>query len=190
MLFLAFSNADIQFTKKELTWKTYTIKEALPTTRQVQLINWKKFAKVALDENIKTFVVHDRSLESKKTIYLARKAQIGLVLAKEVTILAKYSDFANVFLEKLANILPEQIGVNEHAIKLEKGKQPPYGPIYNLKPVELKTFKIYIKTNLANHFIQYSKLATSALIPFVRKTDGSFYLSVNYQRLNNLIIKN
>ena len=76
-----------------------------------------------------------------------------LLLAKKVTGPAKYSDFPDVFWEKLANVLLEQTGVNEHAIKLEKSKQPPYGPIYSLKLAELKTLKIYIETNLANGFI-------------------------------------
>ena len=40
-------------------------------------------------------------------------------MAEKVTVLAEYLDFADVSLEKLANILPEQTGVNEHAIKLE-----------------------------------------------------------------------
>ncbi len=34
--------------------------------------------------------------------------------------------------------LPENTGLNEHAIKLVEGKQPLYGPIYALSPVELK----------------------------------------------------
>ena len=41
--FLTFSNADIQFSEKELTWRSYTAKEALPTTRRVELINKKEF---------------------------------------------------------------------------------------------------------------------------------------------------
>ena len=49
-----------------------------------------------------------------------------LLLAKKVTVAAEYSDFADVFLEKLADILPKRTGVNEHAIKLEKGKHPLY----------------------------------------------------------------
>ena len=65
----------------------------------------------------------------------------------------EYLDFADVFLEKSANVLPERTGANEHAIKLEKGKQPPYGPIYSLGPVELETLKTYIKTNLTNGVI-------------------------------------
>ena len=73
MHFLTLSNADIQFVEKELTWRTYTTKDALPTTQRVELINKKKFAKAALDENIKAFVVHVNSLSlgSKITIHLA-----------------------------------------------------------------------------------------------------------------------
>ena len=124
------------------------------------------------------------------TIYPARKAQLALLLAKKVTVPTKYSDFADVFSEKLANILPERTKANEHGIKLEEGKQPPYGPIYSLEPVELETLKTYIETNLSNGFIRTSKSPASAAILFVRKPDGSLCFCVNYQRFNNLTIKN
>ena len=124
------------------------------------------------------------------TIHLAKKAYMVLLLAKKITILAKYLDFANKFSEKSANILLEQTKVNDYIIKLEEGKEPPYGPIYSLELVELKTLKIYIMTNLANGFIRTSKSPAGALILFVHKPYGIFCLSVNYQGLNNLLIKN
>ena len=37
--FLTFSNVDVQFAKKELIWRIYTTKKALPTTRQVKIID-------------------------------------------------------------------------------------------------------------------------------------------------------
>ncbi len=37
MLFLAFSNADFQFSAEKLTWRTYTSAEALSTTSRVKL---------------------------------------------------------------------------------------------------------------------------------------------------------
>ena len=114
------------------------------------------------------------------TIYPAKKAQITLQLAENVTVLAEYSDFADIFLEKSANILSEQTGVNEHTIKLEKGKQPPYGPIYNIRLVELKSLKNYIKTNLINKFIQTSKLPLGAPILFVCKPNNRFCFCVDY----------
>ena len=124
------------------------------------------------------------------TIYPVRKAQMALLLAKKVNVLVKYSDFVDVFSKKSANLLPEQIGVNEHIIELEKGKQSPYEPIYSRGPVELETLKIYIKTNLANGFITAPKSPMGAPILFIRKLNDSFYLCVNYQELNNLKIKN
>ena len=104
--------------------------------------------------------------------------------------LAKHSDFADVFSKKSAKVLPEYTGINKHAIELKNGKQPPYGPIYSLGLVELKTLKTYIEINLANGFIWPSKSPAGALILFIHKTDDSFQLWVNYRGLNNLIIKN
>ena len=74
MLFLLFSNADLQFADKELIWKVYTNEEALPTTQQIELINKKKFAKASLNENIEAFIVYVAFFILEMTIHLARKA--------------------------------------------------------------------------------------------------------------------
>ena len=73
MPFLTFSNANIQFTQKKLTWRSYTTAEALPTTKQVEIINSKKFAKATLDEYVKAFVMHVIFLLTM-AIHPARKA--------------------------------------------------------------------------------------------------------------------
>ena len=78
MPFLALSNADIQFPKKKLTWKSYTTIEALPNTKQVESIDKKEFAKAALDTESETFVMHVSALEaplSGLSIYPDREAQ-------------------------------------------------------------------------------------------------------------------
>ena len=103
-----------------------------------------------------------------------------MLVAKEVKIPTKYSDFSDVFLEEKVLILPEATEMNQHAIELQEGQQPPYVPIYSLGPVELETLKTYIKTNLANSFIWPSKLPAGALILFVGKPDGSLRLYVDY----------
>ena len=155
MPFLTLSNANIRFPKKKPTSRPYITKKALLTTRKIELINKKKFAKAALDENVETFVVHVSSLSlgSKITINPATKAQITSLLTEKVTVPAKYLDFADVFSKESAEVFPEQTEVNEQAIKIEKNKQPPYKLLYNLSPIELKTLKTYIKTNLASGFI-------------------------------------
>ena len=143
-----------------------------------------------MHENVEAFVVYVSSLRSKISIHPARKAQLASLLTEKVTAPVEYLDFVDVFSEKSANVLPERTGANKHAIKLEEGKQPPYGPIYSLGLVEFETLKTYIEINLANDFIRTSKLLAGAPILFVRKPDGSLCLCVNYRGLNNLTIKN
>ena len=122
-------------------------------------------------------------------IYLAWETQIASLLVEKITVPAEYSNFADVFSKELAEVLPERTGINKHAIELEDSKQPPYRPIYNLSMVELETLKTYIKTNLANGFIRPSKSHAGAPILFVCKPNGSLWLCIDYQSLNNLIIK-
>ena len=117
-------------------------------------------------------------------------AQITFVLAKEVTVPAKYTDFVNIFLKKLGKVLLKRISINEHTIKLEKSKQLPYKPIYSFGQVELKIVKTYIETNLANGIILPSKSANTSLILFVWKPNDSLSWYFDYRDLNNFIIKN
>ena len=58
MFFLKMSNADVSFGEKILTWKSYTTNKALPTTKQIQIVDLKEFVKVALDAGSKTFVIY------------------------------------------------------------------------------------------------------------------------------------
>ena len=51
----------------------YTTAKAISTTKQVEIINKKEFAKTALDEHVETFVVHVISLLTM-AIHPAREA--------------------------------------------------------------------------------------------------------------------
>lgn len=87
--------------------------EALPTTCWVEFINKKKFAEVALNEDISAFVVYVSSLSLKLiTIHPAQEVQITLLLTKKVTIPVKYLDFAKVFSEKSAVKLCKRFDLN------------------------------------------------------------------------------
>ena len=130
------------------------------------------------------------SLRSKMTIHPARKTQIALLLAKKVTVPAKYSDFANIFLKESTKMLPKHTRINEHVIKLEDDKQSLHELIHSLGPVEFEILKTYIETSLANGFIKTSKFPAGAPILFICKPNGSLQICVNYRGLNNLTIKN
>lgn len=71
--FLIFSNIDIQFTKKKLIWRTYTIKEVLQKTCKVKFIGKNNFVEALLEENVKAFMAHINNLMAKITIHLKKK---------------------------------------------------------------------------------------------------------------------
>ena len=161
----------------------------------------KEFAAVALNPESETFVVYVASLSSNTlpsfsplelNVHPSRRPQVSDLIAKEALtkIPAEYLDFADVLSPDLTSELPEQIRINDYVIELVDGQQPPYDPIYSLRPVELETLKTYIKTNLANGLIRPSKSPAGISILFDRKSDGSLRLCVDYQGLNNLTIKN
>ena len=131
-------------------------------------------------------------IKAQSRALIQNKAQVGALLYDKAPIEApaKYLDYHDFFSAENAAELPNNTGINEHTIKLEKSKQPPFGPIYSLGPVELETLKTYIKTNPANSFIRPSKSPTEASILFDRKPDGSFRLCIDYWDLNNITIKN
>lgn len=137
----------------------YTTIEALSTINWVELINKREFAKVALDKNSETFIVHDVALVATTAdgikVHSFRASQLDALQWDKVLtkILTKYTNYVYVFLFDLAIELPENTGINKYAIELIEGKQSPYGPIYALSTVELETLKTYIKTHIKIEFI-------------------------------------
>ena len=81
MLFLVLSNANVKFAAQKRIWRSYTAAKTLSTTKQVELIDKKKLAGAALNEQLETFVVYVTALKApsesaKMTIYLIWVAQI------------------------------------------------------------------------------------------------------------------
>lgn len=79
MLFLTFNKVNIQFAEKKLTWRSYTSAKALSITKQVEIINKKKFGKTVLNIELEIFVMYVSALEaplSRMTIHFSRAAQI------------------------------------------------------------------------------------------------------------------
>lgn len=122
MLFLILSNPDIRFTDREPHWRFYTVPKALLTTRCIKFINQKKFTTTALGKNNEVYVVHMASLTvgTKMTIYPSWTAQIALLIADEapVTVLAEYSNFADMFSPESTAELPKYTEINDHPIEL------------------------------------------------------------------------
>lgn len=102
----------------------------------------------------------------------------------------EYMKYTDIFSKEAIIELLEYTGIHNHLIDLRKGKQPPYRPIYSLELIELEILKIYIEDNLKNGFVRIFKSSARVLILFVKKTNVFLWLYIDYQELNNFIIKN
>ena len=127
--------------------------------------------------------MHVASQEQEEMlVHSEKQAQIGaLLFNKALTkILAKYSNYSDVFLAENVMKLPQNTVINKYIIKLEEDKKPLFKLIYSLGLVEFKTLKTYIETNLVNGFIWLSKSLVGAFFFFDQKLDGSFRLYMDY----------
>ena len=109
IFFLTFNNTNILFVEQKLRF--YIAIKALPITKQMKIMDEKKFAKAALDKYIEIFLVFVTFLLTI-IIHLAKKAQIALLVIKKMQIQSKYLGFLNIFLEKKALILLEANNFN------------------------------------------------------------------------------
>jgi hypothetical protein len=70
------------------------------------------------------------------------------------------------------------------------GAEPPFWPIYNLSPRELKALEEFIHDRLEKGHIRESMSPAGAAVIFAPKKDGTLRLCVDYQGLNAITIKN
>lgn len=154
----------------------------MSTKKRVELINYKKFAAAVLDSKKEAFVIHVVLLEIQKIVHLSYRAQIASFITNKrpVEVLKEYVEYIDVFFKETATELQEHTGINNHYIDLEKSKQPSYGLIYSLGLVELEILKAYIKHNLKIDFIRPSKSPSGAVILFIKKTNHSLQLYMDY----------
>ena len=104
-------------------------------------------------------------------------------------LLKEYHDFVQLFKKAVADVLPPHRKY-DHKITLEEGFMPPFGPIYSLSIHELKALREWLDKNLSKGFIRASSSPVGAPILFVKKSDGSLRLCVDYKGLNTGSIKN
>ena len=123
----------------------------------------------------------------KLQVFSASLYEIDRALDREVIadgklaslITEEYHDFLPLFSEIAARELPPRRSY-DYTIPLKEGFNPPFGPIYSLSRVELEALKTWLEDNLSKGFIRSSSSPACAPILFVKKSDGSLRLCVDY----------
>ena len=98
-------------------------------------------------------------------------------------VLSKYYEFANIFSQTKAEILPPHCSY-DLKINLKEGAQPLVGSIYSLSASEQETLKEFIEENLNIGFIWPISSLHGVLVLFVKKKNGSLCLCVDFHGLN------
>ncbi|KAF8753952.1 hypothetical protein RHS01_06575 [Rhizoctonia solani] len=101
----------------------------------------------------------------------------------------QYHEFAKVFGEEEFKVLPPH---REYDISIDlvpDAKLTP-GPIYGMTDAESKALKQHIDEELATGKIRPSTSSAGAPVMFVKKSDGSLRLVVDYRKLNDVTHKN
>ncbi|GJS02251.1 putative reverse transcriptase domain-containing protein [Tanacetum coccineum] len=97
-------------------------------------------------------------------------------------------DFPEIFPEDLPGLPPtRQV---EFQIDLVPGAAPVARAPYRLAPSKMKELSEQLKELSDKGFIRPSSSPWGALVLFVKKKDGSFRMSIDYQELNKLTVKN
>ena len=161
----------------------------------MDIIESKEIAKLALDKNANSFIIHARQVLNTYKSFIHRDRRDRIVQARSavrsgtVKLPPEYNEYSDVFSDSDAAELPKH-GPADHAIDLIDGKQSSYDTIYNLNKMKLETLRGYIESNLANDFIRSSISPARSSILFVRKSGGDLRLCVDYRGLNIITIKN
>jgi hypothetical protein len=107
----------------------------------------------------------------------------------ERTVLGRYRSYVQVFSEADSESMPSH-SPQDLAIELLDGKQPPWGPIYNLSEIELDTLRSFLEVQLKCGGVRPSKSPAGAPVFFLPKKDGTLWLCVDFLGLNQIMKKN
>nr|GEV44222.1 hypothetical protein [Tanacetum cinerariifolium] len=97
-------------------------------------------------------------------------------------------DFSEVFPEDLPGLPPTQ--QVEFQIDLVPGVAPVARAPYRLAPLELQELSTQLQELSDKGFIRPSSSPWGASVLFVKKKDGSFWMCIDYHKLNKLNVKN
>ncbi|KAB5595388.1 Transposon Tf2-7 polyprotein [Ceratobasidium theobromae] len=111
-----------------------------------------------------------------------------ILQGKAVQLPDEILDFADVFSEEAFKELPPH-RMHDCEIRLREGEElPKPAKIYPMSPAESKACQEYINNELKDNKIQRSTSPIAAPAFFVKKSDGSLRLVIDYRKLNDITI--
>jgi hypothetical protein len=103
---------------------------------------------------------------------------------------SKFKKCTDIMTTEAAQRLPSHKPY-DHAIDVQDGQHPPWGPVYPLSETELEVLRNWLKDMMATGKIRKSKSLAAAPILFVPKAHGSgLRLCVDYRGINKITIAN
>ena len=100
----------------------------------------------------------------------------------------QYHKWSNIFSREQITRLREHTK-HDHKIKVMKVVEAPCGPLYGMSKQELGELREWLDRQVTADKVVKSSSSAGAPILLVGKPDGSFYLCVNYQALNKVMVK-
>ncbi len=116
-------------------------------------------------------------------------ARCNAFQAKESEIFFAIQDFKKVFSEILSDSLNTHDQM-KHFIDLMKSKMSRIESIYKMTWDELAAIQDYLNSALKKKWIHSSSSSAEASVLFVKKSNESLHLCVNYHNLNEITVKN
>src|SRR5258707_2899589 len=120
---------------------------------------------------------------------LAEEAQAQRAHLSRSAIPEHYKDFADIFSEEAFTHLPPRKAW-DHAIELHPNAKLPRERTFPLSPTKQKELDEFLRENLANRQICPLKSLIRAPAFFIKKKEGSLHLVQDYQKLNEITVKN
>ena len=149
------------------------------------------FCRLVQTEKLEVASISLRDINRALTPEASGTTQAGepQLTALKAKIPSQYHAHLNLFSEVLSEKLPPH-RVYDHRIPLSEGFSPPFGKLYAMSQPELVALTTFLEENLSKGFIRASSSPAGAPVLFVKKSDGSLRLCVDYRGLNAGTIKN
>ena len=147
-----------------------------PTQLTTQLVDEKEINNISSNKTRQKRAV-DPADTGRPTDH---KARVKETKSAPPDILEEYRSYMELFRdEKTAKALPQHKPW-DCEIKLQEGKELPFGPLYRLLEKELEVLREYLQENLKKGFLRKLESLAGFPILFAPKNDSKLQLCVNY----------